>query len=63
MSDSLRPSLDWAAESKQFGQQIGHQVFLCLICVHQGDETPKTQMVVHDGQSLCLTHFRNPHDR
>jgi hypothetical protein len=59
MSDSLRPSTNWGQAAKEFSEHVGAQKLLCVYCVTtDGSDTPPTHVLVYQGQSVCLIHFK-----
>lgn len=57
--NSLQPELDWGTAAAQFQGKIGRQAFLCVRCVNEGNTVPPAQLVVLNGDSVCLDHALN----
>lgn len=52
------PNLRWSEAVKQFDQVVGGQQFLCVRCIlMDGNTTPPDQILINNGQTICLEHF------
>lgn len=57
--NSLQPNLDWSDAAQRFAGGTGRQTFLCVTCVNEGNTAPPVQVVILNGDSLCLNHALN----